>query len=111
MIARITMFAAVMTLGSAVAAREPHPQAVAQVAVPYGDLDLTTAHGRKLLDSRLHVAAEALCPVDPTVYASVQFSSTRACIAKVRAGVAQRVAEITTAAGVTGKSPPEVAAR
>ena len=111
MIAKITMFAAALSLGSALAAKEPYFQSASEIAVPYGDLDLTTAHGRTVLNSRLQAAAKALCPVDPTDFPSVQFSLARKCIAKARAGVSQRVAQVTTAAEVAGKGSRQVAAR
>ena len=111
MIARITMFATALTLGSALVAKEPHPQAATQIAVPYGDLDLTTARDRRKLDSRIQAAAQALCPVDPTVYASVQYSSARTCVAHVRARAAQRVAEITTAAELASNDDRQLASR
>jgi UrcA family protein len=96
MIAKLTMFAAALTFGSALAAKEPQVQTESQVAVPYGDLDLTTDNGMKVLNRRLRAAAATVCPADP-LPGDMRHDIAKRCAAEALAKVAPQVAEATTA--------------
>jgi UrcA family protein len=61
--AALAVFAvAGMLLSAALAAESKGPFAVPEVAVEYGDLDLTKPEGVQALHRRLKAAAERVCP-------------------------------------------------
>jgi UrcA family protein len=62
------------------------------VAVPYGDLDLTAAAGRKTLDERLERAARRVCGGVSPVRNMAQMREWRACRAEARASYEAQVA-------------------
>ena len=85
-------------LAASAAAMPASAQPAATRSVRYADLDLSTAHGRALLDLRLFHAASAACglpsPSDPNGHAA-----QAACIASARASAtAQRNAVLAQAA-------------
>jgi UrcA family protein len=52
---------------------------VRQMAVGYGDLDLTTARGRHRLEMRLERSAAMVCGIDPGQYPLPGQQAMRAC--------------------------------
>jgi UrcA family protein len=78
---------------------------IVTIAVPTADLNLASEAGAKTLVSRIHVAAETICGVEP---ATIQFDRHRIYEACVKATVDRTVATldnpVVTAAN-TGNGP------
>lgn len=86
MLIRIVLPAAMLAL-AAPAFAEP-----VSVAVPYGDLDLTKAEGRKTLDLRLARAMRRVCGETATARDVASVRNVKACLADVHTRVAPQVA-------------------
>ena len=110
MFAKITVIVVTaIALASPVAAKTS--QSAPQIAVNYGDLDLTTAQGETALNGRLLMAAEALCPRDPGLAELARHRIAMKCISDTRVHVNQQVAAAVSASRMARHGGQEVAAR
>ncbi len=75
----------------ALAIAGPAAAETASVAVPFGDLDLTKADGRDVLDRRLARAARQVCSSGASVRHLAAIISYRACIVDARASYQPQV--------------------
>lgn len=90
---------ALATLGLAGAAITPAAAAEAErmtVKVSYGDINLATPEGQRVLDQRLEKAARTVCRVtNVTTGTRIMNHEVRQCLAKARADTRQQVAALT----------------
>lgn len=92
----LTTLAAVLLSGAA-SATEADTETLS-VAVPYGDLDLTTEAGRTALDTRIEAAVEEVCP-RPAMFGNLKAMDTwAACRRGAEASAAEQIgaADIAT---------------
>lgn len=65
------------------------------VEVPYGDIDLATFEGQKMLDRRLEKASRTVCRItDGKSGTRIMSHEARACLAKVRSDTREQVAAV-----------------
>lgn len=80
------------------------------VRVGYGDLDLSRATGRALLEQRVRKAIDQVCPARPLPSELKRFKTYRACRAESWSGVQPQLAQIYSGRQLADSSVRVIAA-
>ncbi len=93
---------------SAATAAEPYVTATADgapaVAVKYGDLDLTTERGARLLFTRIQIAADQVCPAAADSRSLSRVEARSRCVREAVARAVEQVGSPRLAAVFSGQS-------
>lgn len=110
MFAKMTLFAAALTIAAPVAA-EPLSPNPPQVAVSYADLDLATSAGAEALNRRIRAAVKSVCQADPVRTELRRHMISARCIADTTIRANQRLSEVQQNYGLSRTPGRQVAAR